>query len=177
MLPPGIRHSFWIVAIAKFILETGHLSADENLRVLKSIHSIPDEIGYFNKEVLAMIQPASRAVYEIFDAASKLGSDDFFKVLTSRETFDILLKLNPSVLEAIEYADARWNRGAVKLDVNGVPIPAAAAPSVTNPYYEMKPDPRGSHLDESFFRKPHGPQYAKGSQNHLGGAYNIFGGS
>ena len=58
MLPVGIRYSFWIVAIGKFILETGHLSADENLSLLKSIHSIPDELGYFNKEMLAMVQPA-----------------------------------------------------------------------------------------------------------------------
>jgi hypothetical protein len=154
MLPPGIKHLFWIVAIGKFSLETGHLSADESLGVLKSIHSITDECGYFNKQVLAMVQPASRAVYEIFDAAMKLGHNEVFKVLTCRETFDILLKLNPSVLEAIEYADARWNCSAVKIDANGVPTPAVAAPSVANSYYEMKPDPRGSHLDDSFF-EPH----------------------
>ena len=79
MLPVGIRYSFWIVAIGKFILETGHLSADENLRMLKSIHSIPDELGYFNKEVLAMVQPASRAEYDIFDAAMKLGHNECFQ--------------------------------------------------------------------------------------------------
>ena len=175
-LPVGIRHDFWIVAIGKFILETGQLSADESLRLLKSIHSIPDELRYFNKEVLAMIQPASRAVYEIFDAANKLEREECFKVLNSRETFDILLKLNPSILKAIEHADARWDRGAVKYDANGTPLPAVATPSVANRYYEVKPDPQGSHLVESFFRKPSEPQYAKGSQHHPGGAYNIFGG-
>ena len=49
MLPVGIRYSFWIVAIGKFILETGHLSADENLSMLKSIHSIPDELWIFRQ--------------------------------------------------------------------------------------------------------------------------------
>ena len=176
-LPVGIRYEFWIVAIGKFILETGHLSADENLRLLKSIHSIPDELGYFNKEVLAMVQPASRAVYDIFDAAMKLGHNEVFKVLTCRETFDILLKLNPSVLKAIEHADERWHRNTVKLDAAGAPIPAVAAPSVANRYFETKPDPRGSHLDESFFRKSRAPQYAIGSQLDPAGPYNIFGGS
>jgi hypothetical protein len=176
-LPIGIRHEFWVVAIAKFILETGHLSADQSLRLLKSIHSIPDELGYFNKEVLAMIEPAPLAAYEIFDAASKLGSDEFYKVLTCRETFDILLKLNPSVLKAIEHADERWNRNTVKFDATGAPIPAVAAPSVVNRYFETKPDPRGSHLDESFFRKSRAPKYAIGSQLDPAGPYNIFGGS
>lgn len=175
MLPVGIRYSFWIVAIGKFILETGHLSADENLSLLKSIHSIPDECGYFDKQVLAMVQPASRAEYDIFDAAMKLGHNEVFKVLTCRETFDILLKLNPSVLKAIEYADQRWNRTAVKLDATSAAIPAVATPSVANRYFETKPDPRGSHLDLSFFRTPRGPQFAKGSQHHPDGAYNIFG--
>ena len=95
-------------------------------------------------------------------------------MLTCRETFDILLKLNPSVLKAIEHADERWNH-PVNLDTAGAPLPAVATPSVTNSYFEIKPDPRGSHLDLSFFRKPSGPQYAKGSQHHPDGAYNIFG--
>ena len=174
MLPVGIRYSFWIVAIGKFILETGHLSADENLSLLKSIHSIPDECGYFDKQVLAMVQPASRAEYDIFDAAMKLGHNEVFKVLTCRETFDILLKLNPSVLKAIEYADQRWSH-PVKLDTAGAPIPAVATPSVANRYFETKPDPRGSHLDLKFFSNPTRRRNSPGSQHHPDGAYNIFG--
>ena len=63
----------------------------------------------------------------------------------------------------------------MKFDTAGAPLPAVATPSVTNSYFEIKPDPRGSHLDQSFFRKPSAPQYAKGSQHHPDGAYNIFG--
>ncbi|HEX3497225.1 MAG TPA: hypothetical protein VHT02_08670 [Methylocella sp.] len=182
MIPVGHRHTFWVAVIGKFILQTGQLSANESLRVLEMLHRLADDDfrgGYFTKETLAMIEPASRTEYEIFDAARKLddsakpdpGGEASFRVLTSNETFGILLKLNPSVAKVIRHAEAKKAVDAVKhLGANGAPITAAPADT----WREPRPDPYGHHISEDWVRRPQGPRYAKGSASHPAGEFNVF---
>ena len=180
-IPLGHRHSFWVVVIGKFILQTGQLSADENLRVLESLHSLCEKDalygGYLSKEVLAMIEPASQAEFDIWNAASSLDTSDLkaesFAVLTDAETFDILVQLNPSILRAIHRANEL--KEGNKPGASGIPTPTATPSVAPAAVFEPKPDPYGHSLDPSFFQKPSAPRFAKGSAAHPGGEYNLWG--
>ena len=177
MISVGVKHSFWVVAIGKFLL-TGESSPNEKLRVLESLHGLTERDspygGYvITKEMLALIEPASAATYEIFAAANNVGDKNkTFEILTNRETFDILLRLNPSIEKAIRHASELRERSAPAAASNPVPAtPAASTPAVR--YEPPRPDPHGRHLQD-WFRKP-SARFAKGSAAHPGGEYNVFG--
>jgi len=117
VMPPGYMVSFWLIVIAKNILQQklSHANRLAFSNVLDHQRNEPN----ITAEMIAMIQPAGKAELEMFDAASKADppGDEHGRVsyglLKSLRMFDLLVLANPSVLDAIKYGVAQRKAGAL----------------------------------------------------------------
>jgi hypothetical protein len=107
LVPAGYKFEMLVISYIKRVLQTCEMKAHERLRFLEGLNTFTD--SYLGPEVLAMIEPMSDIECEMVHEArslnregDKLGSASF-DILTSREVFGHFVKLNPSLLAAIEF--------------------------------------------------------------------------
>jgi hypothetical protein len=111
IMPPGYMSSFWLIVIAKNVLQQklSHANRLAFSNILDHQRNEPN----ITAEMIAMIQPAGKAELEMFAAASNAdpAGDDrgrlSYGLLSSFRMFDLLVLANPSVLDAIKYGIAQ----------------------------------------------------------------------
>jgi hypothetical protein len=107
-LPSGYRHIFLLASYFKRLLATRTMTVGDRLEILEALASMAGEgPGTIKPEALAIVKPANDISAQIIEEARKLDTDDdplgqrSFDVLTSQETFETLVRANPSIMEAI----------------------------------------------------------------------------
>jgi hypothetical protein len=110
--PTGHRYTMIIAAYVKRLLVTpaARFTANDQLKMLEGLASL---IGtYFTADALAAIDPACDVFMSMVDEAKRANKDpkrcnESFEILTSWEVFNHLVRLNPSLLEAIKICHQR----------------------------------------------------------------------
>jgi hypothetical protein len=107
-VPVGYRHVFLIASYVKRLLATRTMTVGDRLEILEGLARMADgSFSSIRPEALAIIKPADDISAQIIEEARKLDTDDeqrdrrSFDLLTSSETFAILVRANPSIMEAI----------------------------------------------------------------------------
>lgn len=104
--PAGYRSHIVVAAWVKLALTSMALGAGEQLKLLRGLDRLID--GRFTGQVLAVIEPARAGTSEMIAEAMKLDTDARFKMLEGWETFTIMLRLEPSWMEAIRLFNRSW---------------------------------------------------------------------
>jgi hypothetical protein len=102
--PPGY---LWMIIMASWVkhwLVTVKMTTEERLEILEKLNGLTDE--KFTAEALATIKPANDISVQMIEEARKLDDagdlSRSFDVLVGWETFGHLVRLNPSILDAIK---------------------------------------------------------------------------
>jgi hypothetical protein len=109
---PGHRWGMVLASYLKriLIMPEAKLTANEQIRVLEFLAGIVDTV--FDSEALAAIEPACDTAMDIVRTAMGADTDrkrinESFDILTSWEVFWHLVRLNPSLLEAVRICQRR----------------------------------------------------------------------
>ena len=100
----GYRYAMVVAADLKRALVTLEMQASERLWILEGLKGLTDQ--YFTPGALAAIKPAGKTMAQMIAEACTLDQGEgsasgSFDVLTSWEIFWGLIKVHPSLLEAI----------------------------------------------------------------------------
>jgi hypothetical protein len=105
--PNGYKHILIMVAVTKKALVECQMTAAQRLDLLQKMNALTD--AYITPAAVATVEPACDTFMAILDEARKLddpsdpGGMASFKMLTSRDVFAHLRRLNPSLDAAIAF--------------------------------------------------------------------------
>jgi hypothetical protein len=104
LFPIGYRMQLILTAYTKAALATAQIGAKAQLSMLEDLARLVGE--FFTARAMKEIGPASETSVEMIDEALRADGDEqlsrSFKILTSRDVFAELLRLNPSWMRAIK---------------------------------------------------------------------------
>lgn len=103
--PAGYRFNLVAVSYLKRVLATRQMTIGDQLEFLEALNGMVDE--RFTTEGLALVKPADDISAQMIEEARKLDADDStlsrsFDVLTSWEVFGNLVRLNPTIMDAMK---------------------------------------------------------------------------
>jgi hypothetical protein len=102
--PPGYRHTFLCISLAKRALTTPDIKTGEQLKLLQQINDCIDLS--VSREMVEIIEPMSDLEFKMYSEAAALDHDEnlapSFAVLTSPQTFRTFSKVNPSYVAALK---------------------------------------------------------------------------
>jgi hypothetical protein len=150
MVAAGYKLFLILIALVKRALLTPGIRAHEKLEFLEGLERLPD--NYLMPEMVAMIEPMCDKGYAIYAEAKRLDppgdktGNASFAVLTSERVFGHFVTLNPSILNAIRWREAKRTSASVSTASSHVPptLPAAVVPN--------RPPIYGNEIPERFLR-------------------------
>jgi hypothetical protein len=114
MFPPGCRFALIIASYSKWALAACDTSAKLRLEFLEGITSLVSDS--FNSRALAEVKPCCETTRRMIETALANDGDEklskSFGILTGREVFAELLRLNPSWMWAIRLCSFSGARAA-----------------------------------------------------------------